>query len=93
MANTEELLNSLSNKHISKYETENKYSVLVPSLKMFKKHSNVNEIVLFVAASESFNQKNINCDIKTAFKRFEPIFELAKEILPQNRNRFRTCYN
>jgi hydroxymethylglutaryl-CoA lyase len=93
MANTDELLNSLNNKNISKYETENKYSVLVPNLKMFKKHKNINEIVLFVAASETFNQKNINCDSKTAFKRFEPIFKLAKEENIPIRGSISTCFN
>lgn len=92
MANTEELLNSLSPNSITN-KNNLKYSVLVPSLKMFKKHSNVKEIVLFVAASESFTQKNINCDIKTAFKRFEPIFELAKiENIPI-RGSISTCFN
>lgn len=39
----------------------------------------IKEIALFTAASESFNQHNINCSIKESIKRFIPVITLAKK--------------
>ena len=36
------------------------------------------EIALFTSASETFNQKNINCSIAESLQRFEPVIELAQ---------------
>jgi len=36
------------------------------------------EISVFAAATESFSQKNLNCDIKTSLQRFEEVIEAAK---------------
>lgn len=56
------------------------YPVLVPNLKGMQRAlaSGVEEIALFTAASETFNQKNINASIAESFERFEPVVELAR---------------
>jgi len=37
------------------------------------------EIAVFAAATESFSQKNLNCDIATSLQRFEEVIRAAKE--------------
>lgn len=70
------------------YYSKAKFSALVPNIKGYtsgitnnkthlNKNVNVNEIVLFVSCTETFNQKNINATISDAFKRFKPIAEQA----------------
>lgn len=56
------------------------YSALVPNERGLLKavELGVKEIALFTAASESFNQRNINCSIAESIARFEPIVALAK---------------
>jgi hydroxymethylglutaryl-CoA lyase len=83
MADSYQLVNYLKAKPI-------KYSVLVPNLKGFQNGFNqtnihthdgsipISEIVLFTAASETFNKKNTNVSIEESFKRFE---DVAKEAL------------
>lgn len=57
------------------------YSALVPNEKGMLKalNANVKEIAVFTAASESFNQRNINCSIQDSIERFKPVIALAKE--------------
>jgi hydroxymethylglutaryl-CoA lyase len=57
------------------------YSALVPNERGMLKalHVGVKEIAVFTAASESFNQRNINCSIKDSLERMLPIMKLAKE--------------
>jgi hydroxymethylglutaryl-CoA lyase len=81
MADSNELVKNL-------YVNNTIYSALVPNLKGFKQgiyQTNIytpdttipiKEIVLFTAASETFNKKNTNATIDESFKRFE---EVAKE--------------
>lgn len=81
MADSVELVKHLKSKHIT-------YSALVPNLKGFKqgiyqeshyttdKIVPISEIVLFTAASETFNKKNTNATIDESFERFK---EVAKE--------------
>jgi len=76
MADSYQLVSYLKYKPIT-------YSVLVPNLKGFEQgffQNNVvthdgkipiDEIVLFTAASETFNKKNTNASIEESFKRFE----------------------
>lgn len=71
VANVNEVLDTL-------YPDSYFYSTLVPSLKYYQPHPLVKEFVLFVAASETFNKKNINTNIEDAFKRFKPVVDLAK---------------
>ena len=57
------------------------YPVLVPNMKGFEAAlaSNVEEIAVFGAASESFSQKNINCSIAESLERFAPVVAAAKD--------------
>ena len=70
-------------KHISSNVTRYTdvvYSALVPNIKGYhemKMTKNIDEIVLFVSTSETFNKKNINSNIDEAFKKFEEISKLA----------------
>jgi len=82
MANTKELVQRA-------FDIDAFMSVLVPSEKQFRtlmsSHQKsltrvVDEIVLFVAASESFNAKNIGTNVDGAFKRFHAIQKAMNEI-------------
>lgn len=57
------------------------FSALVPNEKGMELaiSSGIKEIAIFTAASEMFNQKNINCTIKESIDRFKPVMLLAKE--------------
>lgn len=57
-----------------------RYPVLVPNLKGMERavEAGVDEIAIFTAASESFNQRNINCSIAESLQRFVPVMELAR---------------
>jgi len=63
---------------IQKSENVN-YPVLVPNLKGLESalQVGVNEIAVFVAASETFSKKNINCTIEESMKRAEEIVAVA----------------
>ncbi|WP_298623509.1 hydroxymethylglutaryl-CoA lyase [uncultured Legionella sp.] len=56
------------------------YSALVPNERGMIKalEVGVREIAVFTAASELFNQRNINCSIQESIERFKPVMELAK---------------
>ncbi|MHB1220089.1 MAG: hydroxymethylglutaryl-CoA lyase [Alphaproteobacteria bacterium] len=75
MADTAEVLAGLKRKRGTSYP------VLVPNMKGFEAAlaSNVEEIAVFGAASESFSQKNINCSIAESLARFAPVVAAAKE--------------
>jgi hydroxymethylglutaryl-CoA lyase len=54
------------------------YAALVPNLQgleaaLAASASNIDEVVIFGAASEAFSQKNINCSIAESIARFEPV--------------------
>ncbi len=83
VSNTFELLQKLNTKK------DNTYSILIPHIKYLKfidfKNENdikqlkkINELVLFVAASETFNKKNINTSSIEAFNRFKDIIQFVK---------------
>ncbi|WP_131776036.1 hydroxymethylglutaryl-CoA lyase [Legionella impletisoli] len=57
------------------------YSALIPNEQGMQKamELGVQEIAIFTAASESFNQRNINCTIQESIERFRPVMELAKK--------------
>lgn len=57
------------------------YPVLVPNEKGMQRALEVGakEVSIFTAASESFNQKNINCSIAESIDRFEPVMAMARE--------------
>lgn len=56
------------------------YPVLVPNLKGFEAAlaAKADEIAVFVAATESFSRKNINCSIAESLARAQPVFEAAR---------------
>jgi hydroxymethylglutaryl-CoA lyase len=56
------------------------YSALVPNEQGMHKALavHVQEIAVFTAASELFNQRNINCSIQESIDRFKPVIALAK---------------
>ncbi len=58
-----------------------RYPVLTPNLKGFEAAlaANADEVAVFVAASESFSRKNINCTIAESLDRARPIFAAARE--------------
>ena len=61
----------------------NNLSVLIPHKSQVKNiDEGVNELVFFVSASNTFNQKNINTDIEGAFKRF---IDIKKELEEQKK--------
>jgi isopropylmalate/homocitrate/citramalate synthase len=56
-----------------------RYPVLTPNMKGFEAAlaAKADEVAVFVAASESFSQKNINCSIAESLERARPIFAAA----------------
>jgi hydroxymethylglutaryl-CoA lyase len=83
MADSAKLVRHLHNKPFTVY------SALVPNIKGYldginQKNTNgenvpISEIVLFTAASETFNKKNTNATIQESFIRFDKIAEQAKK--------------
>ena len=57
------------------------YPVLVPNEKGMERAlaCGAKEIAVFTAASETFNQKNINCSIAESIERFKPVMALAAQ--------------
>jgi hydroxymethylglutaryl-CoA lyase len=57
-----------------------RYPVLTPNLKGFEAAlaAGADEVAVFVAASESFSNRNINCSIAESLARAQPIFAAAK---------------
>jgi len=56
------------------------YPVLVPNARGYlrARDAGADEVAVFSAASETFNQKNINCSIDESFERFRPVLERAR---------------
>lgn len=63
-------------------EQEISYAALTPNMKGLEAAllSNVREIAVFGAASESFSKKNINCSIDESIDRFASVCETAQKI-------------
>jgi hydroxymethylglutaryl-CoA lyase len=57
-----------------------RYPVLAPNMKGFEAAlaAGADEVAVFVAATESFSRRNINCSIAESLARARPIFEAAK---------------
>ena len=57
-----------------------RYPVLTPNLKGFEAAlaAGADEVAVFVAASETFSQKNINCSIDESLERARPVAAAAK---------------
>lgn len=58
-----------------------RYPVLVPNEKGYERARKVGaeEVAVFSAASEAFNQKNINCSIAESLERFAPVLARARK--------------
>lgn len=56
-------------------------SALVPNLKGMELalQTDLKEVAVFGACSESFSKKNINCSIEESFQRFDQVIQLAKK--------------
>ena len=56
-----------------------RYPVLTPNMKGFEAAlaAKADEVAVFVAASETFSRKNINCSIAESLERAQPIFAAA----------------
>ncbi|MGH8801474.1 MAG: hydroxymethylglutaryl-CoA lyase [Casimicrobiaceae bacterium] len=56
-----------------------RYPVLTPNLKGFEaaRAAGADEVAVFVAASESFSRRNINCTIAESLARAKPVFDAA----------------
>jgi isopropylmalate/homocitrate/citramalate synthase len=57
-----------------------RYPVLTPNMKGFEAAlaANADEVAVFVAASETFSRKNINCSIGESLERAKPVFDAAR---------------
>jgi len=57
-----------------------RYPVLTPNLKGFEGAlaAKADEVAVFVAATEAFSNKNINCSIAESLERAKPVFDAAK---------------
>ena len=57
-----------------------RYPVLTPNMKGFEaaRAAGGDEVAVFVAATEAFSQRNINCSIAESLVRAQPIFDAAK---------------
>ena len=73
MAHTDAVLSQIQAK------TGVSYPVLVPNMKGFQaaRAAGVTEIAVFIAASESFSHKNINCSIADSLARIGPVCKAA----------------
>ena len=57
-----------------------RYPVLTPNMRGFEAAiaAGADEVAVFVAASETFSRKNINCGIAESIERARPLFDAAK---------------
>jgi len=58
-----------------------RYPVLTPNLKGFDaaRAAGADEVAVFVAATESFSKRNINCSIAESLERARPVFDAARD--------------
>lgn len=76
MANSEAIF-----QHLKTTSSKTIYTALVPNEKGMESavKVGVKKIAIFTAASESFNQKNINCSIEESINRFKPVIAQANQ--------------
>ena len=57
-----------------------RYPVLTPNLKGYQaaRAAGADEVAVFVAATESFSRRNINCSIAESLERTAPVFDAAR---------------
>ncbi|NKI33742.1 hydroxymethylglutaryl-CoA lyase [Wenzhouxiangella sp. XN79A] len=75
LADAEELMAGLERRDGTRYP------VLVPNERGYDRAraAGATEVAVFSAASEAFNQRNINCSIDESFERFRPVLERARQ--------------
>ena len=75
LADAEEVMRALDRKK------DVHYPALVPNERGYDRARavEVDEIAVFTAASEAFNQRNINCTIEQSLRRFAPVLKRARE--------------
>lgn len=75
MANSEEVMAGIQRRN------NVNLSALTPNMKGYERavSCGAHEVAVFTAASEAFNQKNINCSIAESIERFQPVLAAAKE--------------
>ena len=75
MADTDKVLAQIQHKK------DVSYPVLVPNMKGLQaaQAAGVTEIAVFIAASESFSQRNTNCSIADSLARIQPVCEAARQ--------------
>lgn len=75
MAGTDKVMQSLNQ------QTTHEFTVLTPNLQGYRlaKDSGAKSIAVFIAASESFSQKNTNCTIEEALQNAQQIITQAKQ--------------
>lgn len=88
MADTQQVIQGLQ------LQENTETSVLVPNLKGFEKalDNGMKEVAVFTAASETFNQKNINASIQESIERFASVFEQAETAGIKVRGYVSTCF-
>lgn len=76
MADSERVFEALRDGH-----PDVTYSALVPNEKGMEAalKAGVKKIAVFTAASETFNNKNINCGVMESIERFKPVLRMAEE--------------
>ncbi len=74
MADASDVMARIRRKH------DVRYPVLTPNMKGFEAAlaAKADEVAVFVAASETFSRKNINCSIAESLERAKPVFEAAR---------------
>ena len=72
MAGSDEVFNQLG-------ASESVYTALTPNMRGLERamECNVTEVAVFAAASEAFNEKNINCSIDKSLAKFEAVIQKA----------------
>jgi len=75
LADAEEVMRALERK------PDVHYPALVPNERGYDRARavDVDEIAVFTAASEAFNQRNINCTIEQSLRRFAPVLKRARD--------------
>ena len=59
-----------------------RYPVLTPNLRGFEaaRAAGADEVAVFVAATESFSRRNINCSVVESLERVRPVFDAARPL-------------
>lgn len=94
MAGTADLIRLYQSKKAPAERKKISATVLVPNEKGMKQaiESKVQEVAVFISATESFSQKNINCSISESLDRVKTIITLAKKNKIKVRGYLSVCF-